>query len=287
MASMNNGMPAFVSANATCIIEGNTDTGARLAKDVFVEVAENVLVGPTTNSPGQQFAILGIPVVLVHKNDYKLPPGAVAEGYTIDPEGRIGGGAPVNGFGYPVRLETVPTGDLSSAEGYLLNGPGGPRFYAHAIETTGGEMDRPADAPVDATVQRGNVTSANATTVKLEIRGGCTFAPLLNTTGIPRTQRMLVAVDNGTKLNAATGIRVPLWVDPVTRNVVDESTPVTVTNATCTEDLAAGSGNGTYRFRVDRYTISRTVAVPSLGHIRVSPQAKFDAGVPLERIGFK
>ena len=111
----------------TCIVAGNNDSGPNIAEDIFVELAENVLVGPVgTISP---FNVLGIEIVPLA--DPRMPLGEAA-----------------NQFGFGVDLATVPEGDLSAAEGYL--GTDG-KLYAHTIETTEGTV---LDTTPRASIQR-------------------------------------------------------------------------------------------------------------------------------------
>lgn len=248
------GFSAFIGG--TCIVDGDDGGagGSRIAGNAFFEVAENVLVGPTTNNPGTPYAIMGVEIVLL-QNNYPDKPG-------YEPMGRIVAGPVMNGFGQEVLLETVPRGDESSAEGYM--GSDG-KFYASLVETTGGTPVNPLTSPT-ATVLRGDVTFSNANTVKLEIRGGCTFPAPRAATDPARSQPIIVSVDR--PLAGGT-----TWVD--------------LTGATCVEDLAA-PGNGTYRYRNDRYT----GPVPTKVRVKVAPSAaypgtEYSAEVLLNRIGFR
>lgn len=258
---------AFIGG--TCIVDGEDNLTTRMASSVFLEVAENVLVGPTTNVPGQtSFAIMGVEIVLLQNKD------PAKEGY--DSVGRVIAGPVMNGFGQEVKLDTVPAGDESSAEGYM--GKDG-KFYASLVETTAGDPANPIPTPT-ATVVRGDLTFSNATTYKLDIRGGCTFPEPRKPTDPARSQAVLVVVDRATSSGT-------IWVNPSNVNLgIDSSPPQS--NATCLEDIVASPGNGTYRYRNDRYS----GPAPTKVKVRVSPTATFpvtqySADVILNRIGFK
>jgi hypothetical protein len=236
----NDKAPAGKSAflNGTCIIEGNTTgKGADIvnaASSVFVEIAENVLVGATTNPTGVlPFEIMGVKIVM-------LDPG-------VDSEGRVVAGKPKNGFGQEIDLKSVEQGDLSSAEGYF--GDDG-LFYSHVVETSGGSPDQPPQNPA-ATIQRGDATYVSNNRIKLEVRGGCVFVGAPTGT-LPRTMQLTLAVDRGTTsvVNPdKTVTTMPIWVNPNDGRAIGPST----TNVACTEDPAS-PGNGTYRYRQDNYT---------------------------------
>jgi hypothetical protein len=159
----------------TCIVEGDDDQtpGGRKATSLFVEPAENVLVGPTTSVKGGPFEIMGVKVKLM-----SLWPGPnsgeSSENYLPDPMGRIVARSPINANGFKIKLSTVEKGDESSAEGYLSDDR--KTFHAFAIETTGGTPLVPAGTPA-AAILRADVTFVSATRVKLEVRGGCTEFP--------------------------------------------------------------------------------------------------------------
>jgi hypothetical protein len=264
---------AFIGG--TCIVDGEDNLTTRMASSVFLEVAENVLVGPTTNVPGQtSFAIMGVEIVLLQNKD------PVKEGY--DSVGRVIAGPVMNGFGQEVKLDTVPAGDESSAEGYM--GKDG-KFYASLVETTAGDPANPIPTPT-ATVVRGDLTFSNATTYKLDIRGGCTFPEPRKPTDPARSQAVLVVVDRTTVSN---GVSTTAWVNPSSPTTPINDSPTSATsNATCLEDIVVSPGNGTYRYRNDRYT----GPAPTKVRVRVSPTATFpvtqySADVILNRIGFK
>jgi hypothetical protein len=258
---------AFIGG--TCIIEGDEDgtTTGRLATSVFVEVAEHVLVGLTTSERGSQFEIMGVKVLLLAaKPDVgqTLPPG-----YVEEPGGRVIAGPVMNAANMKVDINTVKRGDESSAEGYLVSLTDGSKvFYAHAVETTGGDLIDPPTYSI-ASVQRADLTFSNASTVKLDIRGGCTFV------NASSSQPIVIQVDRGTD-----------WVNPVNGAVNNLSTTTTL----CTLDPVTGLG--TYRYRNDRYGAT-AATMPTNVRALVGP-APTDGTAPhysepiiFNRIGFK
>ena len=241
------GQSAFIGG--TCIVEGeDLPTTGRLASTVFVEIRENVLLGPTTSQ--SPFSIMGVQIVLLTTQN--------------EPVGRILAGPPVNAQGFEVDLATVPLNDESSAEGYM--GSDG-KFYAHAVETSAGDPKVKPTQP-ESRISRAQSDTVNATTVKLEVRGSCSW--LTPPTGAARTQPVLVNLDNGVGTDSN-----PIWVNPTTRA---ESTPASnQSNVTCTEDLAT-PGFGNFRYRLDRYTFTR--AAPSLARARVASPSSATAAYP-------
>lgn len=258
---------AFVGG--TCIVDGEDDlsgnVAGRVAARVFAEVRESVLVGPVTrlvrDGAAADFAILGVEVVL--QTDSRVAAQPVR---------------PINGLGYVVDLKTVPLGDLSSAEGYV--GSDG-RFHAYAIETSGGDpLDKPASP--DTRISRGQVGFVSNTTVKLEIRGSCSWTTP-NPSGAVRTQPVLVTVDG--VVNGS-----PVFINPSTRAVVTDTTAANSQNVNCTEDPAS-PGFGEFRYRLDRY--ATVGAVPTVTRARVAKSANEPPAYPwsptfvLDRAGFR
>lgn len=101
----------------TAIVDAETDeTGAPInALNVFVEIAEHVIVGAVSKNDATGFEVLGVPVVLL-EGDARMPSRVVAEGTNI-----------------AIDLATVQTGTLSAVEGYYAGGT----LYAHTIEAQG------------------------------------------------------------------------------------------------------------------------------------------------------
>jgi hypothetical protein len=161
----------------TCIIDGIRDdvTGVITADSVFVEVAENVIVGAVTNSPALgngAFAILGTPVVAL--TDPRMSATQLAAGF-YGPTGVHSGATEVarNQYGFGVDLNTVglPAPDIATAEGYLGSDS---VLHAFIIETTGGtplSLD-PRPSATLAQCRDRNVANKD----ELEVRGGCVLA---------------------------------------------------------------------------------------------------------------
>jgi hypothetical protein len=267
---------AFIGG--TCIIEGDEGSTptSRVATSVFVEMAENVLVGSTTNAPGAPFEIMGVKVVLLAPKP--IGTALVPAGSVVEPEERVVAVPVRNGTGMKVDINSVLKGDESSAEGYLGVTDGQKIFYAHTVITTGG-------TPVDkqnyseASIFRADMTFSNTTTVKLDIRGGCTFVGA--TTPLP----MVIQVDRGT-----------VWV-----NALNGTLNSTVTTTPCTLDPA--TGQGTYRYRNDNFRASATPLPGTLPtKVRafvgpapttkdpvtgVIPEPHYSETFPFNRLGFK
>lgn len=115
----------------TCIVDGDDPAqpgSPRVAANLYVELAENVLVGPSTKTPSGAFGIMGVRVV-------RLTNEMTA--------GRIHAPLPMNAYGFEIILNQVPAGDLSSAEGYVDRTVNPPVLYAYAIETSGGPVRLP------------------------------------------------------------------------------------------------------------------------------------------------
>ena len=295
----------------TCIIDGNSvGTGtqfALVADKFFGEPAENVLVGPVTSTgPNNRFAIMGVPVYLLTKNTAHQD-AANTNDPNIgedDPAGRITASSPINQFGYPVVLSTVPIDDLSSAEGYLSSD--GKKFYAFAVETTGGSapvvVTPPGENPVPPapTVQRPTLTFLNNTSSKIEIRGGCAIgtAAAGATGNAPnRTQPIRLMVDS-TPPVTGTNPLVTTWFMPNNVSQFEASSVTTApvwanvaVNASCVED-AATPGSGTYRFRLDNYSYPTNPPAGTLRrvapvNVRVAlPGEKYSMPSLLERVKF-
>lgn len=292
----------------TCIIEGNSSGVTLFADTFFGEPAENVLVGPVTSGPKEQFAIMGVPIVLLtdgttHLQDPTkalLPigdPNRDPNTGIPDPMKRIVASPPINQFGYPVVLSSVLKDDLSAAEGYLADGI----FYAFSIETTGGNPRTadPADAasgPPAPTVQRGTLEFRSTTASRLEIRGGCVIGDekTLDVAGTApnRTQAIRVVVDSTVTPTGSTA-PVTRWFMPNNAAVnqselgtIDRIPETAATNAICTED-GATPGSGSYRLRVDSYTYGGNTGRAVPVNVKVGIRGKsYSVPSVLERIKF-
>lgn len=215
--------------NGTCIADGDSTNGVALITNLYVEPAENVLVGPVTKLGANrtQFGIMGVRVV-------RLTNATTA--------GRIHAPLPTNAYGFEIDLTTVPDNDESSAEGYLVPGTEStpPTLYAYAIETTAGTA-RPA--PSNVTIQRADVANdAQRQQAKIEVRGGCMFPA--STPGT--TRQVVIEIQDR---NPATGALN--WI-----RVSDSRTGGAVS---CVQDPAA-PGFGVFRLRNDAFRIPSNAA---------------------------
>jgi hypothetical protein len=187
----------------TCIILGVRDdvTGVLTASEVFVEIAENVLVGAVTNSPALgngAFAVLGTEVVAL--SDPRMPADKPAAGFYDALGGHAGNTEQArNQFGFGVDLNTVglPQPDESSLEGYLGNDG---KLYAHTIETTGGTLlatdPRPSALRAECR-DRSDRTGRD----ELEVRGSC----VLSVPGVAQTVTFSGHNADGSLIQTYTG----------------------------------------------------------------------------------
>lgn len=207
----------------TCIASGDDATG--LASSVFVEIAENVIVGNTTHAPGEPLAILGVRIepITDGRMSAAKPPAGMYDAYGVNNHPKE---VARNQFGFGVRLASVPAQDFAAAEGYLSAAPGQKVLYAHTIETTGGEAEL---AYPRASLQRAQCRNEpGGGRDQVEILGSCVLPA-----GVT-SQRLSILVRD------ATGAARPL-----------RTSATAVAVATCTADPAS-PGYGVYRFRNDR-----------------------------------
>lgn len=240
--------PGFIGG--TCIIDGENSGMTNTASSVYLEPAENVIVGEVSQSikdpanpdgPPRPFKIRDVEIVLL---DESIATGDSATSRLITSK------KPRNEVGVEINLDTVEMNDLSSAEGYL--GSDG-KLYAYVIETTGGSGDPANNVLAQATVQRADLTTRNAATFqyKLEIRGGCTF-PYGGT-----SQVLEIQIASGKNTDNSTR-----WISAA--NTGTNPTPDGKANVTCTAS-ADVPGGGTYRYRNDNF---RATAVPTAVRVR-------------------
>lgn len=207
----------------TCIASGDDATG--LASSVFVEIAENVIVGNTTHAPGEPLAILGVRIepLADGRMTAAKPPAGMYDAYGVNNHPKE---VARNQFGFGVRLASVPAQDFAAAEGYLSAAAEQKVLYAHTIETTGGE---PELAYPRASLQRAQCRNEpGGGRDQVEILGSCILPA-----GVT-SQRLSILVRD------ATGGVQPL-----------KTSATAVAVATCTADPAS-PGYGVYRFRNDR-----------------------------------
>lgn len=216
--------------NGTCIADGDTNAqGNAIAANLYVEPAENVLVGPVTrpNNAGP-LKIMGVRVIRLTN---------------ATTNSRIHAPLPTNAYGFEIDINSIPDGDEASAEGYVVPAAGSTpaTLYAYAIETTGGTI-LPDRAASMVAIQRADARVDGAQG-KMEVRGGCMFDPL---SPAVNTRNVTIEVQ---AYNTANPPRL-VWFP-----VPDEDTG---NAATCTRD--PGTNFGVYRLRNDAFTLPGGVA---------------------------
>lgn len=178
--------PGFIGGTAK--IAGTVDAqGIITAQDVFVEPAENVVVGAATATAGGALEVNGVPVSLLR-----------------DP--RLRAGVPVNAFGFGIDLASVAPGTSVSVEGFFSLGI----FNAFHVEVDGEAQllrARPQVAIVRAQAREN--TPNDLVGDELEVRGSVTTAHMRvgETTQLIRIFR----VDRGVRRLLGTATAV---VDP-------------------------------------------------------------------------
>lgn len=171
----------------TAIINGNVAAnGIITATDVFVEPAENVLLGVVTANNAGAISINNVPIVLI--NDARIPAKPVQD---------------VNGIA--IIPASVPVGTAASASGYFANGV----FNAFLVEA---DQGTPVNAAPQVTITRAlgrERTPNNRRGDEIDIRGSCTTLHAPTAT----TQTFSVYRIDGTVqtlLGTGTGIVDPL-----------------------------------------------------------------------------
>lgn len=190
--------PGFIGG--TCIIDGATEPNA---DTVFVELAENVIVGTAAAVVGAQppppatpalFSIFGVNVVPIA--DCRMPTAKNAAGFFNENGTHPGNGCPGNAafkelvrneFGFGIDPATAA--GLSAGEGYLGTDS---RLYAHTIEA--GEGTALNNTP-RASIQRAQCRDRGNNRLEIEIRGGC----VTNANATVRIER-----SNGVNVGTAT-----------------------------------------------------------------------------------
>lgn len=238
--SAQTGQPRAGFVGGTCVAIGDDALvpGQLTVTDLGVEVEENSLIGATASAPaagGVGFNILGTPAVAL--TDARMSAVRLAAGfYNADgshPGSSLTAAAGLadasletarQQYGFGVDLATVPSGDLSAADGY--HGSDG-IFYFHTLETTLGTLLRKEPRP---SIQRASCQNTNRRDSILA-RGGC-VGPV-----------------------GATSVTVTL------QGQLSNGTYQTYGTATCLIDTAAAPANsgytvGRYDFRNDGLTLA-------------------------------
>lgn len=168
--------PGFLAA--TTITQGsvNPATGEFTTTEVFVEPAENIIVGTVTENLAQ-LRVNGIPVVFL--NDPRIPASPV-----------------MNDLGFEINLASVPVGAPAALEGYYSNDGSG-LFYAFLMEVEGVQAANPA-LQVSITRVRGDAAARS-----LEVGGGVS--------GLPAAGAVNVQIRAGNRvLGTVAAVRNPL-----------------------------------------------------------------------------
>jgi hypothetical protein len=135
--------------NGTAIATGDSVEGILYATDVFVEPAENVIVGEAT---AQQV-------------DGDIRVNGVRAIALTDP--RIAAGPPINGFGFEIIPSSIPLNSLLAIEGYFGNDG---NLHYHTLEADGGTLVRAGTREVS--VLRAQCRLRGGGRDELEVRGG-------------------------------------------------------------------------------------------------------------------
>ncbi len=220
----------------TAIVEGTWDnTNARIdATAVFVEPAENVLIGVVTaNNPTTGLAINGVAISPLPATELRMPslPTRTPEGIEVFPA-------------------SIPVGTFIAAEGYFSAG----KFYSFSLEPDAGT---PVTQVPQVTITRAQVkeqTPNNQRGDSVDVRGAVTTT---HTTGTVNQTVRVYRVDtiNGVRTETSLGTATA-FVDPLTPGVAAYSfriTTPTTTNAVL----------GTAPTRVKVVNISITTNPPS------------------------
>lgn len=225
------GFPGFIGG--TAIVTGTVGAdGIVTAADVFVEPAENVLLGlVTVNNPGSgttpaEFRINNIPIVLLPASELRMPSKPVQD---------------VNGIA--IFQDSIAVGTGASAEGYFANGV----FNAFLVEA---EVGTPLVSAPQLTIVRATARERNANRGdEVEVRGSVTTTHVA--AGVT-TQTVRVSRIDGTRvtpLGDALATLDPLipgvaeWrlrvITPVTTDPVLSTAPTTVRAV----NISAGANN--------------------------------------------
>jgi hypothetical protein len=153
--------PGFLGGMA--IVIGTSSQGGVTASDVFMQPAENVILGAVTaNEPGK-FEVEGVPVVLL------APVGGTSYPAGLVPDDRLPGLPMKNNLGLTIKPESVPVYAEAVLEGYLGKDPAGKdTFYAFSI----GSVSNAAEPSPKVSITRAQCRVRSASEVEWDVRGG-------------------------------------------------------------------------------------------------------------------
>jgi hypothetical protein len=132
----------------TAIATGDSAGGILYATDVFVEPAENVIVGEATGAADNDVTVNKVRAIAL-----------------TDP--RIKARPPINGFGFEILPSSIPLNSLLAIEGYF--GSDGNLRY-HTLEADGGTLIRAGQPEVNVLRAQCRIRGGNRD--ELEVRGG-------------------------------------------------------------------------------------------------------------------
>jgi len=144
----------------TAIVTGDSSGGVLYASDVFVEVAENVVVGEATGTKNDPLDDL---VTRSTINNVIIVP-------LEDP--RTPAGPPINSFGFEIDPVTIPPGSAFSVAGYFA----GDRIYYHTLEADAGTLINATTPQVSILRAQCRARNDGRSRDELEVRGG-TYLP--------------------------------------------------------------------------------------------------------------
>ena len=138
----------------TAIVTGDSVSGVLCANDVFVEAAENVVVGESTGTT--------IDVDLISRSTIN---GVIVVPLT-DP--RTPAGPPINSFGFEIDPFSIPLGSAFSVAGYFAGG----RIYYHTLEADAGNLLDTTSPQVSILRAQCRARNDGRSRDELEVRGG-------------------------------------------------------------------------------------------------------------------
>lgn len=173
LGTLENSLPGreFGFRNGTAIVTGDSVTGVIFASDVFVEVAENVVVGEATGTTADPA-------------DDTISRSTINH-VIIEPleDPRTPASPPLNAFGFEIDPTTIPGGVPFSVAGYFANN----RIYYHTLEADAGSLLQAATPQVSILRAQCRTRNDGRSRDELEVRGG-TYLPA---GGLVTIQRLL------------------------------------------------------------------------------------------------
>lgn len=138
----------------TAIVNGDSVSGVLCANDVFVEIAENVVVGESTGTVVDTDTVTRSTinnVIVVPLTDPRLPAGP-----------------PINSFGFEINPDSIPVGSAFSVAGYFAAG----KIYYHTLEADAGTLIDEVSPQVSILRAQCRARNDGRNRDELEVRGG-------------------------------------------------------------------------------------------------------------------